>query len=366
MLVEYQYLEDNIYPLKKISKLGNLTQSELEKIQKIIQIHPMRISNYYFSLIDWSDPKDPIRKMAIPSLDELNQEGDYDTSGEAKNTKLPGLQHKYPQTALILATNRCATYCRYCFRKRLVGLPTKEILNRLEDAAEYISNHEEINNVLISGGDPFVLSNELIERFLRALMEIENIEYIRFGSRTPVTLPSRLNDPYLLDLFRKYSRLDKRIYVATQFNHPKEITPQSICAVNNLIKSGVLVNNQAVLLRGINDNSVILSKLLKELVRIGVVPYYVFQCRPVKRVKYHFQVPLLEGIRIVEQAKTFCDGLSKRFKYVLSHKRGKIEILGSKKNKIYFKYHQAEDSRKLGKIFSSKLSKMAGWLDNLK
>ena len=263
MLAEYKKLEDSLLPLHKLRGVLNLSTKELKQLEKIVQVHPMRVSAYYLSLINWKDPKDPIRQMAIPSLDELNLEGFYDTSGEAENTKMPGLQHKYAQTALILATNRCAMYCRHCFRKRLIGLPSEEILSRFDDAADYISNHDEINNVLISGGDPLVLSNEIIERFLKTLMEIDHIDFIRFGSRVPVTLPSRLNDPALLALFRKYSRLDKRIYVVTQFNHPREITPQSISAVNNLLKSGVLVNNQTVLLKSVNDDSSTLSSLLK-------------------------------------------------------------------------------------------------------
>lgn len=364
MLAEYEKLEESFLPLYKLQNYLHLPIDEIEQLEKIVIVHPMRVNAYYLSLINWKDPKDPIRQMAIPSLDELNLDGSYDTSGETENTKIPGLQHKYSETALILATNRCAMYCRHCFRKRLVGLPSEEILSRFEDAADYISNHEEINNVLISGGDPLVLSNELIEKFLKTLMEIDHIDFIRFGSRIPVTLPNRLYDPYLLSLFKKYSRLDKRIYVVTQFNHPREITPQSIGAVNNLIKSGVLVNNQAVLLKNVNDSPSVLTKLLKELVRIGVIPYYVFQCRPVKRVKYHFQIPIFKGIQIVEKAKASCDGLSKRFKYIMSHKTGKIEILGVMNRDIYFKYHQAKDRKNLGRVFKRKILKKAGWLDD--
>jgi KamA family protein len=366
MLAEYKKIEDSLLPLYELKEYLNLSFGELEELEKIVQVHPMRVNAYYLSLINWNDPKDPIKQMAIPSLDELNLDGFYDTSGEAENTKMPGLQHKYPKTALILATNRCAMYCRHCFRKRLIGLPSEEILNRFEDAANYISNHEEINNVLISGGDPLVLSNELIERFLKTLMEIDHIDFVRIGSRIPVTLPSRLNDPDLLALFKKFSRLDKRIYVTTQFNHPREITPQSISAVNNLLKSGILVNNQTVLLRNVNDTPRVLAKLLKEMVSIGVIPYYVFQCRPVKRVKYHFQIPIFEGLQIVEKAKTNCDGLSKRFKYVMSHKTGKIEIVGVMNGDIYFKYHQAKERKNLGRIFTRKISKKAGWLDDFR
>ncbi len=365
-MVEHEELEESIFTIKQLKNYLALSAEEEDQLERVVKAHPMRVSPYYLSLINWKDPKDPIRKLAIPSFEELNLEGFYDTSGEAENTKMPGLQHKYSETALILATNRCATYCRHCFRKRLVGLPSEEIIRRFEDAADYVAKHEEINNVLISGGDPLVLSNDVIERFLEVLTSIEHLSFIRFGSRTPVTLPNRLVDPGLLDLFKRYSQIDKRLYVVTQFNHPREITPQSIRAVSNLLKAGVLVDNQTVLLRGVNDNPETLSTLMNNLVSIGVSPYYVFQCRPVKRVKHHFQIPLCEGVQIVEQAKATCNGHSKRFKYIMSHITGKIEILGIMNGEIYFKYHEAKNRENLGVIFKRKVDEKAGWLDDFK
>ena len=359
-------MKNDICSIDKLEKFTNLLPKEKKKLKQITKRHPMRVTPYYMSLIDWDDPDDPIKKMAIPSLKELNLEGSYDTSGEAENTKMSGLQHKYSETALILATNRCAMYCRHCFRKRLVGLQTKEIIERFEDAAEYIRMHKNINNVLITGGDPLVLENEVIEQFLSILSDFPQLKFMRFGSRAPVTFPSRFEDDELLRILSRYSRPDRRIYVVTQFNHPKEITKQSIKAVDNLIKSGVIVNNQAVLLKGVNDNPVTLANLLNGLVSIGVNPYYVFQCRPVKRVKQHFQVPICRGIEIVEKAKAHCNGHSKRFKYIMSHRTGKIEILGIFEDEIYFKYHQAKNRKKLGKIFTRPVDESAGWLDDFK
>ena len=355
--------------IKKIDQLKDyivLSSKEEKKLKQIIQKHPMRITPYYMSLINWDDPNDPIRKMAFPSLDESNLQGSYDTSGEAENTKMTGLQYKYNETVLILATNKCAMYCRHCFRKRLVGLQTKEIIDRFEDAATYIKQHKQINNVLVSGGDPLILKNEVIEKLLAILSELSQIKFIRFGSRAPVTFPSRFSDKDLLKILSTYSRPDRRLYVVTQFNHPNEITKQSIEAVDNLIKSGVIVNNQTVLLKGVNDNPATIANLLNGLVSIGVNPYYVFQCRPVKRVKHHFQVPFVKGVEIIEKAKEQCNGFSKRFRYILSHRTGKIEILGIFENEIYFKYHQAKNRNRLGKIFKRPVNEKAGWLEDLK
>ncbi len=361
---EHKGLEDSICTVEQLANYVDLSPNEKEKLLQVVQVHPMRVSPHYMSLINWNDSHDPIRKMAVPSLEEQNLEGWYDTSGEAENTKMPGLQHKYSETALILATNRCATYCRYCFRKRLVGLPTDEIIKRFEDAAEYIEKHSEINNVLISGGDPLVLNNEVIGIFLETLTAIDHLSFIRFGSRTPVTLPSRLRDPELLGLFKEYSQMDKRLYVVTQFNHPREITPQSVSAVSNLINVGVMLSNQTVLLRGVNDNPDTLASLMNRLVSIGVTPYYVFQCRPVKRVKRQFQVPICESVKIVEKAKADCNGHSKRFKYVMSHKTGKVEILGIMNGEVYFKYHEAKNRENLGVMFKRRVDENAGWLDD--
>ena len=357
-------LENSICTVEQLKKYTELSDDVERQLKRIIQRHPMRITPYYMSLIDWDNPSDPIKKMAVPSLEEFNLEGSYDTSGEAENTKLLGLQHKYSETALILATNRCAIYCRHCFRKRLIGLPSGEVIKRFEDAANYVRQHKEINNVLISGGDPLVLSNGVIENFLLLLSDIPHLKFIRFGSRTPATLPSRFDDDELLNILREHSRPDRRIYVVTQFNYPREITKKSIKAVDNLIKSGVVLNNQTVLLKGVNDYPRTLAKLQNRLVDIGVNPYYVFQCRPVKRVKYSFQIPICKGIDIIETAKKSCNGHSKRFKYIMSHKTGKIEILGIVDNEIYFKYHQAKNRKNLGKIFRRKVDSKASWLDD--
>ena len=326
----------------------------------------MRIPRYYLSLIDWDDPQDPLRRMAVPDVDELDLSGSYDTSGEADNTKMPGLQHKYPQTALILTTNRCSMYCRHCFRKRLVGLPTNEVMRRFGEAARYIEEHPEITNVLLSGGDPLVLKTSLIEAFLARLSKIPSLEFIRIGSRVPVTFPDRiLTDDDLVTTLRKYSRKVKQLYLVTQFNHPREITEKSTQAVSRLLDAGLVVLNQAILLKSVNDDPRVMADLQTRLTGIGVSPYYVFQCRPVRRVKRHFQVPLKAGCAIIDEAKKLLDGPSKRFRYVMSHRTGKIEIVGVMGNEIYLKYHQAKNPRNIGKFFKRRLNKTAGWLDEL-
>jgi KamA family protein len=359
-------LGNNVTTLEELKEYIDMTAEEEEKLQEVIDLHPMSIPRYYLSLIDQKDPDDPIRKMAVPSVNELDVTGSYDTSGEKNNTKLPGLQHKYKNTVLLLSANVCSMYCRHCFRKRMVGLTNDEVMGRFNEAYEYIAAHPEVNNVLISGGDSFILPTQVIAHFLDKLTRLPHLDYIRFGSRMVVTYPDRiLKDDELLEVFQAYSKKDRRIYLSTQFNHPNEINEQSTEAVNRIINSGVIINNQTVLLKGVNDTPETLADLQKNLVRIGVNPYYVFQCRPVKRVKSHFQIPLIEGNRIVAEARGMLDGISKRFRYAMSHESGKIEILGILGDEMFFKHQQAKDPADASRFFKRKLDESAGWLDEL-
>lgn len=356
-------LKKNIVTIDQLKQYKQISQDDEKWLKKVIERHPMSVSRHYLSLIDFKDPNDPIKKMVIPSKQEMDISGSYDTSGELSNTKFLGFQHKYPQTVLILATHRCAGYCRFCFRKRLVGVSKDEVLDNIDKAVSYIKKHPEVNNILITGGDPLVLSTKIIIRFLEKLTSIPHIDFIRFGTKVPVYLPHRIYGSYeLLAALKKYSKI-KQIYFVAQVDHPREITPELGIAISKLLKSRVIVNNQTVLMRGVNDDPNVLAELQNKLVSIGINPYYVFQCRPVKRVKNHFQIPILEGYRIVEKAKTMLNGHSKRFRYVMSHKTGKVEIIGPKDNEMIFKYHQAKNARNNGRIFTGKISKNAGWLD---
>ena len=195
----------------QVRSFFRISDEEVSALQQVQKRFPMYTNPYYLSLIDTADAEDPIRKMSLPNVFELKEGGVPDTSGEQDNTVLPGLQHKYKRTALILSTNQCAMYCRHCFRKRMVGLSEKEVCKRIEDIAEYIAAHKEINNVLISGGDAFMMSNDSIRRLLSELCNIPHIDLIRFGTRTPVVLPQRITtDPALLKILKAYSGLNLR------------------------------------------------------------------------------------------------------------------------------------------------------------
>ncbi len=358
-------LKRGIRTAEELSAALGLSAEETADIQRVIERFPMMITPYYLSLIDRDDPADPIRKMCVPSGDELEDGGSFDTSGESDNTKLEGLQHKYTQTALLLSTNQCAMYCRHCFRKRLVGLSSDELSRRADEAVDYLRRHKEITNILISGGDALMNPNDILERYLSPISQLDHIDLIRFGSRMPVTLPERIyGDEEFLDMMERYAKR-KAIYLITQFNHPRELTPEAEKGVMALRARGVEVKNQTVLMRGVNDDPDTLAELLRGLTRWGVAPYYIFQCRPVTGVRGRFQVPLAEAIRIVDAAKSQQSGLGKCVRFAMSHPRGKIRIIGALEDgQLVFKFHQCKYPEDAARIFTRVVSPTDTWLDD--
>lgn len=348
----------------QLSALLKLSKIERQKIEAVIKSYPLKISSHYASLINWNNPEDPLLKIVLPSTKELEPTGFVDTSGEFTNTKINGLQHKYSQTALVLMTNQCFGHCRYCFRKRIKGLKNTETACNYSKIIAYIQKHKEINNVLLSGGDPFTLPTEELVKIVKAFCQIPHIRNIRIGTRVLAYCPERIiNDEKLKIEFTKIDSFSKRIYIITHFNHPREISKETLIAVNILQSAGLILLDQSILLKGVNDNAVTLAELFNKLSEIGVRPYYLFQCRPVKN-EVHFQVEIEKGIKISDESKKYCSGLAKTFRYICAHKSGKIEIVGKYKNKTLFKYHQAKNIKDIGKIVAVNANSKAKWFDD--
>ena len=359
-----QLLSENLTTADDLRAPLNLTQGEYESICAEIARFPMSVTKYYFSLIDPTDQNDPIRRMAIPTGKTVSMDGALDTSGEHSNTKLKGVQHKYRQTILVLISADCAMFCRHCFRRRLVGKSMEEVAGNVSDVTAYIRAHPEVNNVLLSGGDSFLLPTNKLEAWLEPLSALPELDFIRFGTRTPVTFPQRiLTDPSLVDLLSAYAQ-KKQLYVVTHFNHPGEITPESTAAIRALQKTGVMIKNQTVLLRGINDDAQTLAALLRGITALGVMQHYIFQCRPVRGVKSIFQVPIRTGTKIVQTALAEQNGLGKA-DYTMSHVTGKIRILGeSGGGETIFQYKTAKDPQNIGRIFTLPLTDTDTWLND--
>ncbi len=350
--------------LTRIEQLEQLTEQEKKQLSKIAEIFAFRSNNYYLSLIDWDDPEDPIRKIIIPHSHELEEWGRLDPSNEESYTIIPGLEHKYNSTVLLLVSNACAGICRYCFRKRVFINTKSTYLRDITAAMKYIEDHKEITNVLLTGGDPFVLTTSKLEDIIRQLREIEHVQIIRIGTKMPAFNPYRIiEDSELLEMISDYSTEHKKIYIMTHFVHPRELTGAAIKGVNLLHKAGALLANQTPLIRGVNSYPEVLAELLSKLSYIGVVPYYIFQCRPAVGNK-PYTVPIEKGYEIVEQAKSMVSGLAKRARYTMSHTTGKIEILGKSEEFTYFKYHRAADDQDSGRFMAFKSNPNAYWFDD--
>ena len=350
--------------LTKIDQLEQLGPDEKAELKKVTEHFAFRSNEYYLSLIDWDDPDDPIRRLIIPDLQELDEWGRLDPSDEKSYSIMPGLEHKYNSTALFLVSNVCEGICRYCFRKRVFINPRSECLQNLPAAIEYITEHEEITNVLLTGGDPLMLKPSKLEDIIRRLREIEHVKVIRIGTRVPAFNPYRIiNEPALLEMIEKYSTDRKKIYVMTHFVHPRELTDQAIKAVDLLQRAGSIIANQTPLIRGINDDPEVMAELVANLSFVGVVPYYIFQCRPAVGNRA-YTVPIEEGYEIVEQTKALVSGLAKRFRFVMSHSTGKIEVIGKSDGFVYFKYHRAADDAESGRFLTFKSNPDAYWLDD--
>ena len=350
--------------LTKLDQLMPLSGPEQAALAPVTERFAFRCNDYYLSLIDWSDPNDPIRRVVIPDVREVEEWGRLDPSDEKTYTVMPGIEHKYPSTVLLLISNVCEGICRYCFRKRVFIQPTLEHLRDLPAAIAYIASHDKVTNVLLTGGDPLTLSTERLTDIIRRLREIEHVRIIRIGSRVPAFNPYRItDDPSLAEMIQRYSTAQKRIYVMTHFIHPRELTDVAIEGVGRLQQSGAITANQTPLIRGINDDPETLADLLAKLSFIGDVPYYIFQCRPATGNKT-YTIPIEEGYEIVEQAKARVSGLAKRVRFTMSHATGKIEVIGKLADRVYFKYHRAADDADSGRILVFASNPHAYWLDD--
>jgi KamA family protein len=350
--------------ITKIEQIETLSEEEKQELTFVAEKFDFRCNEYYMSLINWNDPDDPIRRTIIPSIDELDNWGRLDPSDENTYSIMPGLEHKYNSTVLMLVSNICEGICRYCFRKRIFINPQSEYLHDIPAAIQYIKEHIEVTNVLITGGDPLVLNTSKLEEIISRLMLIEHVHIVRIGTRMPVFNPFRIiEDPDLLRVIEKYSDADKKIYIMTHFIHPRELTDVAVKGITMLQKAGAIVTNQMPLIRGINTDYEVLAELLKKLSFVGAVPYYIFQCRPALGNKA-YTVPIEEGHEIIEKAKSLVSGLAKRARFVMSHSSGKIEIIGKDEQNTYFKYHRAANDLESGRIMILKSNPQAYWLDD--
>ena len=300
-------LSNRLTKLDQLKHVVELTSAEEEGVRDSLKVLRMAITPYYASLMDPADPHCPVRMQAVPTKREIDFSDDdmEDPLFEDVDSPVHGLTHRYPDKVLFIITDQCGMYCRHCTRRRLAGHADQERDKKAIDTIiEYISQHEEIRDVLLSGGDPLLVSDAKLDDIITRLQAIDHVDIVRIGSRAPCTLPQRVT-PELCDMLRRHHP----IWLNTHFNHPKEITPESKRAVEMLADAGIPVGNQSVLLKGVNDCPTIMKKLVQDLVKMRCRPYYFYQCDMSRGIE-HFRTSVAKGIEISEALRGHTSGFA--------------------------------------------------------
>ncbi|MDT8336456.1 MAG: glutamate 2,3-aminomutase [Candidatus Izemoplasmatales bacterium] len=311
-------LANRINDIEVLQHFFSFTEKEIDDIKKVSIKFRWAISPYYLSLINPNDKYDPIKLMSVPtSLELLESSASLDPMAEEYTNPSGAITRRYPDRLIINVTNECAMYCRHCQRRRNIGdkdlVKSKKVLL---ESFNYIRNNKEIRDVLITGGDPLTMTDNLLEWILQEIRNIPHVEIIRIGTRVPVTMPQRITDK-LVKMLSKYHPL----YINTQFNHPMEITYDSKIACEKLANAGIPLGNQAVLLNGINNDKFVMKCLNQELLKIRVKPYYIFHAKKVKGTT-HFNTSVADGLEIMEHLRGFTSGLAIPT-YIINAPKGK-------------------------------------------
>ncbi len=298
-------VKNRLNTVEQIRQVVNLTAEEEADIAKVMNGFRVGITPYYASLMDADDPSCPVRRQAVPIIEETHQSAAdmLDPLHEDEDSPAPGLTHRYPDRVLFLITDQCSMYCRHCTRRRLAGETDGGRSREDIDACiDYIRRTPAVRDVLLSGGDCLCVEDETLEYIFRKLREIDHVEIVRLGSRTPVVMPMRITDK-LCDMLKKYHP----VWLNTHFNHPKEMTPQAAAACAKLADAGIPLGNQSVLLRGVNDDVHVMRNLMHVLVKNRVRPYYIYQCDLSLGIE-HFRTPVSKGIEIIEGLRGHTSG----------------------------------------------------------
>jgi lysine 2,3-aminomutase len=305
-----------------LNELSDIFPVDTASLQPVVERYPMRITRYYLSLI--KQPGDPIWLQCVPDLFEIKEDNlSHDPLDEEKLSPVPRLIHRYPDRVVLLTSSVCPMFCRFCMRKlRFACKPDQTQNGHLSEAIEYIDKNKSIRDVILSGGDPFMLTDETLDDILTRLRRAPHVEIIRINTRAPVTLPERIT-PGLCAMLKKYHP----VYVSTHFNHPVEITRQSAEACARLADAGIPLGNQTVLLKGVNDSPEVMTRLMQKLLTIRVKPYYIHQLDRVKATG-HFRVHVEQGLKIMAGLRGHTSGMAVPYYVIdLPGGKGKVPIL---------------------------------------
>jgi lysine 2,3-aminomutase len=348
-----------------VRDLEQISPLDTSDLSDVTATFAFRANDYYMGLVDWTDESDPIRRLIVPTVNELDATGLLDASDEAANTQMVGLQHKYSDTALMLVTDQCAGFCRYCFRKRLFLPGAREANREIRGSLDYIASHPEITDVLLTGGDPLTLPTHRIEAIVDALSVIPHVRTVRIGSKVPAFNPFRISeDASLMAMVKRHADQGLRIYFMCHFDHPRELTEPALAAIRSLQDAGGVCVNQCPVSIGINDDVDVLVELFQRCTEAGCPQYYAFQCRPTAG-NSSFATSLVRGFELVAAARSRVSGLSRRARYCMSHASGKVEIVGVDDRYIFARYHRAKNPADENRMMVFHRDDEAGWLDDL-
>ena len=351
--------------LTRLDQVDQLSTAQREALAQVAARYAFRAPRRYLELIDWDDPNDPIARLIVPHPGELDDWGHLDASNEASITVAPGTQHKYPDTALLLCNEVCGGFCRYCFRKRLFMDGNAEVSLDVRPGVAYIAAHREITDVLLTGGDPLILSPRRLLDIVRSVAAIDHVQVVRIGSKMPAFDPQLLlQRPALIDRLADVVAAGTRIYLVTHFDHPRELSDDARELIDRMLRAGVVCANQCPIVRGINDDADTLVDLFQQLCAAGIAPYYLFQGRPTAG-NAPFEVPIAAGFRAFDAARSHVGGLAGRARMVMSHELGKIEVLAVDETSIYLRFHRAKHPDDLGRFMRFVRDDDAYWLDDL-
>lgn len=345
-----------------INCLPNLSHAEKLKLEPIQRKFPFRVSSYYLRLIDWNNPNDPLRNIVIPDVSELNDSGPVDVNDELLFSPIRGIQHKFSSTCLLLVSSACAAYCRFCFRKRLFSNSNSEVNLETSSCLSYLERHKEIDNVLLTGGDPFMLGSNRLLSLLTKLNQFDHIRVVRIGTKVPAFYPDRITqDEKLLKDLAQFNN-SRQLYVMTHFSHWRELTTKARRCLSALRSSGCVLSNQTSLLASVNDDPSIIARLFNSLAYEGVSPYYLLHCKPTVGNK-RFQLPLVRGLSLFCEARLKMSGLASRARYLMVNRTGKIEILGWHRGQVILRCHEASNPSLINAIATVNIDPTISWLD---
>jgi KamA family protein len=348
-----------------LDKVPQISEEERALLEPVQEEFYFRTNTYYNSLINWDEPDDPLRKMVIPSVQEHDDGGLLDEYDEQTTVVIQGLQRKYYNQCSLLIASVCGATCRYCYRKRIfMEGANDEIAVDMEKIVAYLQQNPEVTCLVITGGDPLVLSAAKLKKFLQPLREVETIRHIRVSSKMVAFNPHKIiEDTEMLEVLESLRTPDKNVWVSAHITHPREITDVAVRAINLIHDRGISMMNNFPIVKGINDDPQVIAEIYNRMVELGIFNYYTYICSPTKG-NVSCVIPVEKALEIQEQAKRLASGFSRTGRLIMCTNTANIEVLGKSDGRIYFQFFHAREPQYDNVIFSLQSNPEACWFED--